>query len=118
MSTPPLRYATAGRTQQEPRSAQVASRPRPTGANGATRYDVVVTLGIMALLVLALNVPFGFWRAGTKRFTLPWFLAIHLPVPMAVGLRLAAGVGWRLATLPLFVGAFFAGQFLGGKCRR
>jgi len=67
--------------------------------------------------VLVLNLPFGFWRAGTKRFTVPWFLAIHVPVPLAVGLRLLVGVGWRLSTLPLFVGAFFVGQLLGGKLR-
>lgn len=78
----------------------------------------VMTVGTMVLLVLVLNLPFGFWRAGTRRFTLPWFLAIHVPVPLSIGLRLAAGIGWRLGTLPLFVGAFFAGQFLGGRCRR
>jgi hypothetical protein len=76
-----------------------------------------VTVGVSVAGVLVLNVPFGFWRAGTKRFTLPWFLAIHVPVPLAVGLRLSAGVGWRLGTLPLFVGAFVVGQFLGGRLR-
>jgi len=72
----------------------------------------------LALLIVALNLPFGYWRAGTRRLTLPWFLAVHVPVPIAVGLRIAAGMGWRLATLPVFVGAFFAGQFLGGRLRR
>lgn len=72
----------------------------------------------VALGVAALNVPFGFWRAGTRRFTLPWFLAVHVPVPLAVALRLAIGLGWRLSTLPLFVAAFFAGQFVGGSVRR
>jgi hypothetical protein len=76
------------------------------------------TAWTVALGVVALNVPFGFWRAGTRRFTLPWFLAVHVPVPIAVGLRMAIGLGWRLSTLPLFVAAFFAGQFLGGRARR
>ena len=67
--------------------------------------------------ILVLNLPFGFWRAGTRKFTLPWFLAVHVPVPIAVGLRVAVGLGWRLAVLPVFVGAFFAGQFLGGRLR-
>ncbi|MFQ6047392.1 MAG: hypothetical protein ACE5PT_13725 [Gemmatimonadales bacterium] len=74
-------------------------------------------VGTVALVIFALNLPFGFWRAGTKRFTLPWFLAIHVPVPLAVALRVIAGVGWRMGALPLFVGAFFAGQFLGGRLR-
>lgn len=72
----------------------------------------------LASLIAALNLPFGFWRAGTRRFSVPWFLAVHVPVPLAVGLRLGAGMGWRPATLPLFVGAFLAGQFLGGRARR
>jgi hypothetical protein len=72
----------------------------------------------LALVIVVLNLPFGYWRAGTRRFSLPWLLAVHFPVPIAVGLRMAAGMGWRLATLPVFVGAFFAGQFLGGSVRR
>jgi hypothetical protein len=76
------------------------------------------TAWTVAVGVAALNVPFGFWRAGTRRFTLPWFLAVHVPVPIVVGLRIAIGLGWRLSTLPLFVSAFFAGQFLGGRIHR
>lgn len=76
---------------------------------------IAVATSLVAVLVL--NLPFGFWRAGTRRFTLPWFLAIHVPVPLAVVLRIVAGVGLRLGTLPLFVSAFFAGQYLGGRLR-
>jgi hypothetical protein len=76
-----------------------------------------VTVGVLVAVVLALNVPFGYWRAGTRRFSLPWFLAVHLPVPVAIGLRVAAGGGLRLATLPFFVGAFFTGQYLGARIR-
>jgi hypothetical protein len=74
-------------------------------------------LWFTALGVVCINLPFGFWRAGTQKFTLPWFLAVHSPVPLVVGLRLAAGVGWHLTTFPLLVGAFFTGQFCGGKLR-
>jgi len=72
----------------------------------------------VAGLVLVLNLPFGFWRAGVPRFSRRWFLAIHAPIPLAVGLRFLAGVGWRIRLLPLFVGVYFAGQFLGGRARR
>jgi hypothetical protein len=46
-----------------------------------------------------MNLPFGFWRAGARRFTLPWFLAVHAPVPLVVGVRALAGLGWRLTTV-------------------
>ena len=73
---------------------------------------------LVALAILLVNVPFGYWRAGLRRLSPAWFLAIHAPIPLAVGLRFALGVPFRLATLPLFVAAFFAGQWLGGRARR
>jgi len=71
-----------------------------------------------ALGVLALNIPFGYWRAGERRFSLPWFLAVHIPVPLVVGLRILLALGWRFTTFPVLVSAFFLGQFLGGALRR
>jgi hypothetical protein len=74
-------------------------------------------LATVAAATLAVNLPFGFWRAGVKKFSLRWFLAVHGPVPLIVGMRLAAGLGWRLSTLPILVGAFFGGQLIGGRVR-
>lgn len=71
----------------------------------------------VACAVAVLNIPFGFWRAVTRRFTLHWFLAVHAPVPIVIGLRLAAHLEWRIATVAVLMVAFFAGQFVGGKLR-
>lgn len=73
---------------------------------------------IIALAIVVLNLPFGFWRAGVRKFSWQWFVAVHAPVPLAIGLRLASSLGWHLATLPLFVAAFFGGQYLGGRLRK
>jgi len=72
----------------------------------------------VAVAVLILNLPFGYWRAGVRRYSLAWFLSIHIPVPCVVALRLMSGLGFHLATLPLVVGAYVAGQVLGGVIRR
>jgi hypothetical protein len=72
---------------------------------------------LVAVAVFTLNVPFGYWRAGTRKFSLPWILAIHLPVPMVIALRLISGIGWHLASFPALIAAFFSGQFLGGRIR-
>ncbi len=77
----------------------------------------MTTLAIIAVVVLAVNVPFGFWRAGARRFSLPWLLAVHAPVPLVVGLRVMSGLGWQLSSIPALVGAFFVGQLLGGRLR-
>jgi hypothetical protein len=75
-------------------------------------------LWVLALAVLVMNLPFGFWRAGVKRFTRPWFVAVHAPVPFVILLRVVSGLGWHLASFPVVIGAFFTGQFLGGAMRR
>jgi hypothetical protein len=74
-------------------------------------------LWLVAGLILAVNLPFGYWRAGTRRFSLAWFLAVHAPVPLAVALRWVSGLGFQLSTLPLLVAAYFGGQFVGGRLR-
>jgi hypothetical protein len=71
-------------------------------------------LGIVSVTLFVFNVPFGYWRAHVSRFSLQWFVAIHLPVLLAISLRILGGLGWELITFPMLIGAFFAGQFLGG----
>jgi hypothetical protein len=79
-------------------------------------------LFLLLLVVLVLNLPFGYWRASVKRFSTRWFLAVHIPVPLVVAARILTGVGWGLSSLPLVLAAFFGGQFLGsaarGACRK
>jgi hypothetical protein len=71
-----------------------------------------------AAAILVINVPFGYWRAAVKKLSVQWFLAVHLPVGLAIALRVYEHIAFRLATLPLFVAVFFTGQFLGGKLRK
>ena len=78
----------------------------------------MLRLAEVAVAVLVINLPFGYWRAGVGRLTLPWFLAVHAPVPLVVGLRLVSGLGWHLFSVPVLASAFLIGQVLGGKIRR
>lgn len=73
---------------------------------------------VVAGLIFLLNLPFGYWRAGVKKFSPAWFVAVHAPVPIAIGIRYAAGMGFRLATLPVYIAAFFLGQMVGGRWRK
>lgn len=76
--------------------------------------NLLIALG----LVCAVNLPFGYWRAGLVKRSLPWIVAIHAPIPLVWLIRAMLGLEWRLATLPMFVGAYFLGQWLGGRLRR
>jgi hypothetical protein len=71
----------------------------------------------LTLLVFLINLPFGYWRAGCKKLSPAWFAAIHIPVPLVILLRVGSGIGFRLWTVPLTVGAFFGGQYAGGRLR-
>jgi hypothetical protein len=75
------------------------------------------TLTLLGLAILVLNLPFGYWRAGTRKLSRPWFLAVHLPVPLIIGLRLLSGIGFHLSSLPVTIGAYAVGQFVGGRLR-
>lgn len=68
----------------------------------------------VAILVFILNLPFGYWRAGATKLSRSWFLAVHIPVPFGIALRIVSGLGWHFSTFPIMVGAFFLGQYLGG----
>ena len=71
-----------------------------------------------AALIVLLNLPFGYWRAGLRKLSPAWFFAIHAPIPLAIGLRFAMGIPFRFTTLPIFVAAFFLGQWLGARMRQ
>jgi hypothetical protein len=75
-------------------------------------------LWLDALAVLLLNVPFGVWRSRVRRFSLAWFLSIHLPVPFVIALRYLSGLGYAWHTFPVLIGAFFLGQFIGSRAGR
>lgn len=79
--------------------------------------DKVWTLAGVAALVLLLNLPFGAWRAGVRKFSVAWFVAVHAPVPLVAGLRVLTGLGFQWSTFPVIVAAYFAGQTLGGWWR-
>lgn len=80
--------------------------------------DIVNGLLILTVATMVTNLPFGYWREGVRRFSPAWFAAVHAAVPIVVALRLMLGVEWRLATLPLLLIAYFAGQLLGAHWRR
>jgi uncharacterized membrane protein AbrB (regulator of aidB expression) len=70
---------------------------------------------IAAVLIIFINIPFGYWRADVKRFSAQWISAIHIPVLIAVLLRIYTNIGFELYTYPILVAAYFLGQFIGSK---
>ena len=80
--------------------------------------DNIINLIIVLVLVFILNIPFGYWRQGVKKFSLYWFLAVHLHIPAVVFLRLYFDLGFQWWTYPFMILAFFMGQWSGARIRK
>jgi len=76
------------------------------------------TVPLYSLLAFALlaNIPLGYLRETSQRFSVRWFVYIHLSIPFLVALRYALGFGWRV--VPFSIGCAVAGQMIGGRIRR
>jgi len=76
------------------------------------------TIHLTSLLVFAFgaNLPLGYLREGVRKFSLRWFIYIHITIPMIILLRLHYGFGWSI--VPLTLACAVAGQLLGGRARR
>lgn len=70
---------------------------------------------ILCLGAFLLNLPFGYYRAGTRKLSWQWFVAIHFPVLLVIVARLVSGVSWR--AIPFVFVCDIAGQILGGMLR-
>jgi hypothetical protein len=64
---------------------------------------------------LKLNA-FGYWRFTTARFSRQWMMAVHIPVPFVLILRILSGFGWNV--IPLLMLSFAVGQLAGGRLRK
>lgn len=72
-------------------------------------------LGILCFAFLS-NIPLGYLREGARRYSLYWFVYIHLSIPFIIILRVVNGIGWQV--IPFTLGLAVAGQWLGGHTRR
>ena len=65
--------------------------------------DATYKLLALNIFVGFLNLPFGWYRYNTKKFSLKWMLSLHAPIPLVFVLRRALGLGvWAIPFLVLF----------------
>jgi hypothetical protein len=67
----------------------------------------------LIVLALAVNVPLGYLRRRSHRFSWRWFLWVHLSIPLVAVCRILSGFGWK--AIPWLVAAAVAGQLVGGR---
>ncbi len=71
---------------------------------------------ILIVIVFLINLPFGYMRSKTTKFSRQWIMAIHIPVPFVFLLRVLSGLNWTI--IPLLVLSDIAGQMVGGKLNK
>ncbi|MBE0598150.1 MAG: hypothetical protein IH614_12850 [Desulfuromonadales bacterium] len=70
---------------------------------------------LFAIALLA-NIPLGYLREASRRYSYRWFLYIHLSIPLILAVRLGYGFGWP--AVPPTIAFAVAGQILGGRLQR
>ena len=73
----------------------------------------MIKILLISALVFMIVIPFGYWRSNVKKFSLQWFLAIHVPVVLIIAIRILSGIGFAWYTYVFLVAAFFLGQKAG-----
>ncbi len=85
---------------------------------GSSKKKIVLenlNLIIVAFITLVINLPFGYWRKIARTKSTGWFLAIHIPVLMVIGMTFLFDIGYAWYTFVAKIAAFVLGQWLGGR---
>lgn len=74
--------------------------------------------GVFAICMIAflLNLPFGWLRVNTRKFSLAWIVCIHAPIPIVAFIRIYTHTNWEY--IPFFFVFSIAGQVLGARVRK
>ncbi|MDO9080777.1 MAG: hypothetical protein Q7U44_08240 [Desulfuromonadales bacterium] len=62
------------------------------------------------------NIPLGYLRQRTLRFSWQWFFYIHASIPLIILLRLWLDFSWKW--IPLTIACAVLGQIAGGRLLR
>lgn len=76
----------------------------------------ILPLALLLLFAFTSNLPLGYWRATSRKYSLRWLLLIHLSIPFIIMLRSFFGFTWHW--IPLTLICAVSGQLLGGRLRR
>lgn len=64
----------------------------------------------------AANLPLGYMREGVDKFSVKWFLYIHLSIPFIIAMRIGFDFGWSV--VPFTLSLAILGQIAGSRFRR
>jgi len=71
---------------------------------------------ILVVSAFIMNVPLGYLRQATRKFSFKWFLYIHLSIPFIILIRLSLGISYWY--IPFSIGSAVGGQVIGARLRK
>lgn len=74
------------------------------------------SLLLLLAFAFVVNLPLGYLREGSSKFSVRWFVYIHLSIPFLIALRISYGFGWEV--VPYSIACAVLGQIFGGRVRR
>jgi len=77
--------------------------------------QIIALVGLL-LFAFCFNLPLGYIRATARKFSVRWFVLVHLSIPFIIILRRMLGFNWHW--IPLTLGCAVAGQIIGARLRR
>ena len=80
--------------------------------------NINLSIAVISLLLFAFfsNIPLGYLRMGSPKYSVRWFVYIHLSVPFIIGLRVANHISWHM--IPFSIALAVAGQMIGSRIYR
>ena len=78
--------------------------------------EFLIRLSSLLIFAFCVNIPLGYIRESSTRFSVRWFVLIHLSIPFLVAFRYYMNFGWSV--VPFSIAFAVAGQFMGGVIRK
>jgi hypothetical protein len=78
--------------------------------------EQLLPLATLLFFAFGVNLPLGYLRESSRKFSLHWFVLVHLSIPFIVALRSMLGFDWPL--IPFTIACAVAGQVIGSRIRR
>jgi len=78
--------------------------------------DQILLLATLLFFSFGSNLPLGYFRENSRKFSPRWFILVHASIPFIVVMRITFGFNWYW--IPFTLGCAVAGQLLGGRIRR
>ena len=80
--------------------------------------NIEINITLISLLAFSIlsNIPLGYLRQGSPKYSVRWFVFIHLSVPFIIGLRISNNISWQL--IPFSIALAVVGQMIGSRIYR